>query len=62
MPEESATEKREIVMQYTEEPIDALVENIIESTDVLAKVLFAGFNIVFLVVLGVILITTLAMN
>ena len=49
-------------MEYTTDQIDGMVDEIKGSADVLAKVLFAGFNIVFLVVLGVILISNLAVN
>jgi hypothetical protein len=45
---------------YAEDPVDEVVEDIKGSAEVLAKVLFAGFNIVFLVILGIILISNLS--
>jgi hypothetical protein len=48
--------------QYVNDPVDEMVEDIKGSADVLAKVLFAGFNIVFLVVLGIILISNLTLH
>ncbi|MFC1997099.1 hypothetical protein ACFLXI_05765 [Chloroflexota bacterium] len=49
-------------MEYNADPVEEMVEEIIDSADLLAKVLFAGFNIVFLVVLGIILISNLSVN
>lgn len=49
-------------MEYSTKQVDAMVDDIKDSAEVLAKVIFAGFNIVFLVVLGVILITNLSAN
>ena len=43
-------------MEYNADQIDYLVDEIKGTSDVLAKVIFAGFNIVFLVILGVILV------
>ena len=48
-------------MEYNAEQIDYLVDDVKGSSDVLAKVIFAGFNIVFLVILGVILVTNFGM-
>lgn len=48
-------------MEYNTDPIDYMVDDIKGSADVLAKVIFAGFNIVFLVILGVILVTNFGM-
>jgi hypothetical protein len=48
-------------MEYNAEQIDYLVDEIKGTSDVLAKVIFAGFNIVFLVILGVILVTNFGM-
>jgi len=56
---ENTTSERIYKMEYTTDQIDSMVDEIKGSADVLAKVLFAGFNIVFLVVLGVILISNL---
>jgi hypothetical protein len=49
--------KRRNEMQYTNDPIDDLVSDIKGTTGVLAKVIFAGFNLVFLVILGIILVS-----
>lgn len=48
-------------MEYNTDQIDYLVDDIKGTSDVLAKVIFAGFNIVFLVILGVILVTNFGM-
>ena len=48
-------------MQYSNDPIDDLVNDIKGTTGVLAKVIFAGFNLVFFVILGIILVSNLAM-
>ena len=48
-------------MEYNAEQIDYLVDDVKGSSDVLAKVIFAGFNIVFLVILGVILVINFGM-
>jgi hypothetical protein len=56
---EQTNAERIYEMEYTTVQIDVMVDEIKGSADVLAKVLFAGFNIVFLVVLGVILISNL---
>ena len=57
-----ANSERIYKMEYTNDPVEGMVDDIREPADVLAKVLFAGFNIVFIVVLGIILITNLAMH
>ncbi|MFC1997100.1 hypothetical protein ACFLXI_05770 [Chloroflexota bacterium] len=49
-------------MQYNNDPVDGMVDDIKGSAGILAKVLFAGFNIVFLVVLGVVLVSNLSVN
>ena len=46
-------------MEYDYNPIDELVEEIKNSADTLAKLLFASFNIVFLIILGIIIISNL---
>jgi len=48
-------------MQYTNDPIDGLIDEIKGTTGVLAKVLFAGFNLVFFVIVGIILVSNFAM-
>ena len=45
-------------VDYDGDPIEGMVDDIKGSAELLAKVLFAGFNIVFLVILGVLLIAT----
>ena len=47
-------------MEYTNDPIDGLIDEIKGTTGILARVIFAGFNIVFIVVLGIILVSNLA--
>ena len=49
-------------MQHTHDQVDGMVDEIKGSAEILAKVLFAGFNIVFLVIIGVILVSSLAAN
>ena len=44
-------------MEYTNDPIDGLVDEIKGTAEILAKVLFAGFNLVFVILLGVIIIS-----
>lgn len=48
-------------MQYTNDPVDGMVDEIKGTAGVLAKVLFAGFNLVFIVIIGVILVSNFAM-
>lgn len=48
-------------MQYSNDPIESLVNDIKGTTGVLAKVIFAGFNVVFVVILGIILVSNFAM-
>jgi hypothetical protein len=48
-------------MQYTNDPIDGLVDEIKGTAGVLTKILFAGFNVVFIVVLGLILVSNFVM-
>jgi hypothetical protein len=48
-------------MQYSNDPIENLVNDIKGTTGVLAKVIFAGFNLVFIVILGIILVTNFAL-
>jgi hypothetical protein len=48
-------------MQYSNDPIDDLVNDIKGTTGVLAKVIFAGFNLVFFVILGIILVSNFTM-
>lgn len=47
-------------MEYTNDPIDGLVDEIKGTAEILAKVLFAGFNLVFVILLGVIIISNFA--
>ena len=57
--------RKDFNMRYTanaNDQVDGMVDNIKDSTNLLAKVLFAGFNIVFLVVIGVILVSTLTLH
>lgn len=49
-------------MQYTNDPVDGMVDDIKGTAGVLAKVLFAGFNIVFILVIGFILVSNLAIQ
>lgn len=48
-------------MAYSNDPIESLVDDIKGTTGILAKVIFAGFNLVFIVVLGIILVSNLGM-
>ena len=49
-------------MQYSNDPIEGMVDEIKGTAGVLAKVLFAGFNIVFIIVLGIILVSNLTIQ
>jgi hypothetical protein len=49
-------------MQYTNDPVDGMVDDIKGTAGLLAKVLFAGFNIVFILVIGFILVSNLAIQ
>lgn len=49
-------------MQYHNDPVDVMVDDIKGTAGVLAKMLFAGFNLVFIVVLGIIIVSNLAMQ
>ena len=49
-------------MEYTSDQIESLVNDIKGTTGFLAKVLFAGFNLVLIIVLGVILVSNLAIH
>ena len=48
-------------MQYNNDPVDGMVDEIKGTAGILAKVLFAGFNLVFVVIIGVILVSNFAM-
>jgi hypothetical protein len=48
-------------MQYTNDPVDGMVDEIKGTAGILAKVLFAGFNLIFVVIIGVILVSNFAM-
>jgi hypothetical protein len=48
-------------MQYPNDPIDNMIKDIKGTTGILAKVLFAGFNVVFILILGLILVSNFAM-
>ena len=49
-------------MRYNQEPVDLMIEDIKDSASLLGRILFAGFNIIFLVVIGVILVSNLAVH
>ena len=49
-------------MEYTNDPLEDLVDEIKGTAEVLAKVLFASFNIVFLILLGVIIISNMSIQ
>ena len=48
-------------MNYNSGPIDSVVSDIKGATKFLAKAIFAGFNIVFLIVIGLILASNFGM-
>jgi hypothetical protein len=48
-------------MQNPNDPIDNMIEEIKGTTGILAKVLFAGFNVVFILILGLILVSNFAL-
>ena len=48
-------------MQYNNDPVDGMVDEIKGTAGILAKVLFAGFNLIFVVIIGVILVSNFAM-
>lgn len=47
-------------MQCNNDPIEGMVDDIKGTAGVIAKVVFAGFNIVFIVVIGIILVSNFA--
>ena len=49
------------MMQYHNDPVDVMVDDIKSTAGVLAKLLFAGFNLVFIIVLGILIVSNLAM-
>jgi hypothetical protein len=49
------------MMQYTNDPVDGMVDEIKGTAGILAKVIFAGFNLIFVVIIGVILVSNFAM-
>jgi endonuclease V-like protein UPF0215 family len=56
MSENKTQYNRIIHGEFDTEPIDGMVDEIQGSIVVVSKVLFAGFNIVFLIIIGVILV------
>jgi hypothetical protein len=49
-------------MSSKNDPINDMVSEIKGTTSFISKVLFAGFNVVFLIVLGLILVSNFAIN
>ena len=49
-------------MSYNNDPIDNMVSEIKGTTKFISKVIFAGFNVVFLIVLGLVLASNLGIN
>jgi len=49
-------------MSYNNDPIDNMVSDIKGTTKFLSRVIFAGFNVVFLIVLGLVLASNFALN
>ena len=48
-------------MHYTSDPVDNMVDDIKGTAGMLGKILFAGFNLVFIVILGVLLVSNIAL-
>ena len=49
-------------MQYSNNPIDNMVDEIKGTTGFVGKIIFAGFNVIFIIILGIILVTNLAIQ
>ena len=49
-------------MQYSNDPIESMVDDIKGTAGVIGKVVFAVFNIVFIVVIGIILVSNFAIQ
>ena len=49
-------------MNYNGDPIDNMVGEIKGTTKFLATIIFAGFNVVFLIVVGLILVSNFGIN
>ena len=49
-------------MQYSNSPIDNMVNEIKGTTGFLGKLIFAGFNVIFIIILGLILVSNFAIQ
>jgi len=54
--------ERRTYMQYSNNPIDNMVNEIKGTTGFLSKVIFAGINLILIIILGIIIVSSFAIQ